>query len=78
MGQKISAPVDQGAAQTLLEERLLEQLTDLIGEEGEVESTRFDARVEGGALRVTLTAECREEIGREQPGAEQIPEEAHP
>lgn len=59
-----SAPVDQGAAQTLLEERLLEQLTDLIGEEGEVESTRFDARVEGGALRVTLTAECREELGR--------------
>lgn len=68
--QTRSAPVDQGAAQTLLEERLLEQLEDLIGEEGKVESTRFDARVEGGALRVTLTAECREEIGREQPGAE--------
>ena len=69
-----AVPVDEGAAQALLEEELLKQLAGLIGEEGEVESTRFDAQVEGGALQVTLTAECREEIGREQPGVQQLPQ----
>ena len=73
-----SAPVDRAAAQSLLEERLLERLSALIGEEGEVESTRFDARVEDGTLRVTLAAQCQEEIGREQPGTQALPEEAAP
>lgn len=66
-----TAAVDKAAAQALLEERLLEELTALVGEDGEVESTRFSARVSGGRLEVTLEAQCLEEIGREQPGTGQ-------
>ena len=62
--------VDREAAQVLLEEQLLEQLNVLIGEDGTVESTQFAARVSGGRLEVTLTAQCLEEIGEERPGAE--------
>ena len=46
-----------------------EGLADLLGEDGVVESAQYSARVEGDLLTVTLTAQCREEIGREQPGA---------
>ena len=46
----------------------------LIGEDGETESTQFSARVSGGRLEVTLTAQCLEEIGEERPGTEQAPE----
>ena len=60
--------VDREAAQALLEEQLLEQLNVLIGEDGTVESTQFAARVSGGRLEVTLTAQCLEEIGEERPG----------
>ena len=60
--------VDREAAQALLEEQLLEQLNVLIGEDGTVESTQFAARVSGGRLEVTLTAQCLEEIGQERPG----------
>ena len=62
--------VDRAAAQALLEERLSKQLNDLIGEDGEVESAQFSARVSGGRLEVTLTAQCLEEIGEERPGEE--------
>jgi len=55
-------------AQELLENRLLTRLKSLVGEDGEILSTRFEARVEGSLLRVSLQAECREEIGREVPG----------
>ena len=61
--------VDQAAAQALLEEQLLKRLDALIGEDGEVESTQFAARVNGDRLEVTLTAQCLEEIGQERPGA---------
>jgi len=60
--------VDRSAAQSLLEEQLLRQLSALTGGDAQVESTRFDARVRNGSLEVTLTAQCVEEIGREQPG----------
>lgn len=60
--------VDRAAAQALLEERLSKQLNVLIGEDGEVESAQFSARVIGGRLEVTLTAQCLEEIGEERPG----------
>ena len=60
--------VDREAAQALLEERLQEQLSALIGEDGTVESVRFSARISGGRLEVTLTAQCLEEIGEERPG----------
>ena len=64
-----SVPIDLEAAQTLLEEQLLKRLEDLLGEDGAVESTRFTARVDGELLSVTLAAQCLEEIGREEPGA---------
>ena len=67
--QPRAVEVDRDAAQTLLEEQLLRRLRDLIGEDGEVESTQFAARVNGDRLEVTLTAQCLEEIGQERPGA---------
>lgn len=59
--------VDPQAAQTMLEEQLLSRLTALLGETGQVEAYSFAARVEGELLVVTLTAECREELGRFMP-----------
>ena len=64
--QPRTVEVDQSAARTLLEEQLLKQLEALVGEDGEVESTQFAARVSGGRLEVTLTAQCLEEIGKER------------
>ena len=66
--------VDRDAAQVLLEEQLQKRLAALIGEEGEVESVQFAARVSGGRLEVTLTAQCLEEIGQERPGEENLQE----
>ena len=60
----IEAPVNQDAAQTLLEEQLLRRLYDLLGETGEEVSHSFSAQVEEGWLSVTLTAECTELLGR--------------
>ena len=68
------AAVDRDAAQALLEEQLQKRLTALIGAEGEVESIQFAARVSGGRLEVTLTAQCLEEIGQERPGEENLQE----
>ena len=62
------AEVDLSAAQKLLEEQLRLRLEQHIGSDGQVETTRYTARVENGLLRVTLLAQCREEIGREVPG----------
>ena len=47
----------------MLEEQLLEELKQAVGE-GEVVSTDYTAVQEDGLLRVTLQAECTEEIGR--------------
>lgn len=70
--QPRTVAVDQTAAQDLLEEQLLRRLAALIGEDGEVESTQCSARVSGGRLEVTLTAQCLEEIGEERPGENPI------
>lgn len=67
--EPVQTEVDRTAAQTLLEERLLAQLKEQIGEEGRVVSTYYTARAADSWLEVTLTAECREEIGREVPEA---------
>ena len=56
--------IDLTAAQAMLEERLLARLSDLLGEKGILEAYTFTARTEGELLVVTLTAECREELGR--------------
>ena len=61
-----SVPLNREAAQTLLQQRLLAYLKDLIGPEGELVTEDYAAQVEGGSLKVTLLAECREEIGRER------------
>ena len=64
--ETVSIQVDE--AQNLLEERLLEQLQKTIGSEGQILSTDYRSRVWNGLLEVTLTAECREEIGKETVG----------
>ena len=52
----------------LLEDRLFSYLLEQIGEDGQVIDASYTARVSEGQLHVTLTAECREEIGRETEG----------
>ena len=66
--ESVALALDQQAAQTMLEQRLRKQLHTLIGEDGTVSASRYEARVEGETLAVTLYAECREEITTEQPG----------
>ena len=68
------AALNAGAARSMLEERLLERLEALIGEDGEVLDTVFTVREEDGMLAVTLRAECREQIGREVPFAGSVGE----
>lgn len=67
--------VDRDAARVLLEEQLAKRLEALVEKDGKIESTSYSARVEGGLLRVTLQAECREEIGKETPGSAPLPAE---
>lgn len=62
-------PIDLQAAQAMLEERLLARLAGLLGDTGTMEACSFTAREEDGLLIVTLTAECREELGRFAPAA---------
>lgn len=73
--EPVSVDIDKEAAQTLLEEQLLKRLTALMGEEGEMISTSYSAKVKDEMLQVTLLAECREEIGREEPATQEIPTE---
>ena len=67
--------VDPEAAQALLEDRLFSYLLEQIGEDGQVIDASYTARVSEGQLRVTLTAECREEIGVEIPSTREFPGE---
>ena len=62
--ETVEAPVDPAAAQAMLEERLLARLTQLLGDTGREVSHSFAAGEEDGCLKVTLTAECEEELGR--------------
>ena len=55
--------------------RLFSYLLEQIGEDGQVIDTSYTARVSEGQLHVTLTAECREEIGVEIPSTREIPGE---
>ena len=57
--------IHRDAAQTLLESQLSARLRELIGPEGQVESTQCAARVRDGWLVVTMHAECREVIGKQ-------------
>lgn len=60
------ARIDPDRARTMLEERLLVQLSELLGETGEEVSHSFTAWEGDGKLTVQLIAECREELGRFQ------------
>lgn len=59
-----TCPVDPVQAQTMLEGQLMGRLEALLGQTGELVSHSFSARQEDGRLVVTLTAECKEELGR--------------
>lgn len=57
--------VDLNAAEQILTRNLEDELSQLIGEDGEILELSTKARVTDGCLTVTLTAACREEIGVE-------------
>ena len=59
--------VDRDAAENLLEEELAERLKELVGADGQILGMEFQTRVSDGLIRVTVTAECLEEIGQEVP-----------
>ena len=71
--QTKTVDLNREAAQQLLEEELFARLQQAIGEDGQVIDTRYTARAAEGKLTVTLTAECREEIGVEVPSSREIP-----
>ncbi|NCE64325.1 sporulation protein [Pseudoflavonifractor sp. 524-17] len=56
------APIDQAAAEDMLRQRLEEALRKEIGQ-GSVVSMDFSAVIQDGVLKVTLNAQCSEEIG---------------
>lgn len=58
-----STPVDREGTTALLEDRLRERLAVLV-EDGEIVSCEISSVEENGLLKVSLLAECREEIGR--------------
>ncbi len=61
------APQRDAGLREDLEERLMETLLRQVGEDGEVISSAFTGSERDGAMVVTLRAECREQIGREEP-----------
>lgn len=58
-----TASINQNASTLLLEKRLLTQLEALVGVDGSIVATDFQIKEENGLLKVTLQAECYEEIG---------------
>ena len=72
-----SAPIDQFAAQDMLEKRLRTMLEAELGE-GEILDARYTALLRDGTLEVTLLAECREEIGRFVPETRPLPDGGEP
>lgn len=57
--------VERDAACALLENQLTGMLERLVGETGAVYETSAASRIADGLIRVTVTGECREEIGLE-------------
>ncbi|SBV95764.1 putative sporulation protein YqfD [uncultured Eubacteriales bacterium] len=62
--ETVTVPIDADAAEELLKGRLDAALAALLGSGGEVTRTDYSVRQSGGKLIVTLTAECKEEIGK--------------
>ena len=69
--------VEPDAAQAMLKQRLLEALEEAVGE-GEIVGTEFAVETADGMLKVTLQAECREEIGTFVPDSTTQENEADP
>lgn len=69
--------VEPDAAEAMLKERLLEALEEAVGE-GEIISTEYTVETADGMLKVTLQAECREEIGTFVPDSTTQENEADP
>ena len=69
--------VEQSAAEAMLKERLLEALEKTV-REGEIVSTDYIVETADGMLKITLQAECREEIGRFVPDSTTQENEADP
>ncbi len=63
----VTFTVNEEEAKKLLEQRLLDELSALVGETGEVVSVCYGAETEGGFLTVCAQAECYEQIGIEVP-----------
>ena len=60
-----TAPIDPQAAEELLRTQLEQRLNSLMAaHDGQVVSTAFSSSQRDGMLTVTLTAECREQIGK--------------
>ncbi len=64
----LTVSVDPSTAQELLEERLLDQLKELIGADGKISATQYSVHFDENVMQVTLIAECQEEICLEKPG----------
>lgn len=60
--------INETEAQNLLEQQLCRRLQEIIGEEGEILEKQWHVQKKNDCLVVTLQAECKEEIGEEQPG----------
>ena len=69
--------VEPDAAQAMLKQRLMEALEEAVGE-GEIVGTEFAVETADGMLKVTLQAECREEIGTFVPDSTTQENEADP
>ena len=69
--------VEPAAAEAMLKERLLEALEEAVGE-GEIVSTDYTVETADGMLKLTLQAECREEIGKFVPDSITQENEADP
>lgn len=65
--QPVRVQVDTTAAQDLLESRLRQQLEQAVGEDGQVLSVEWSARIQNGVLTVTGVAECEEQMARPAP-----------
>lgn len=60
--------INRNQATALLEARLLAQLQEKIGDTGEILATQFQTVEKNGLLYLTVTGECRQEIGLLTPG----------
>lgn len=66
------------ASISLLQERLLQQVQEVIGTEGCIVASDFELQEKDGLLWVTIQAECYEQIATQVEGRSRIPKELPP